>query len=480
MKKCKGSAQWEKTCFAVDIQEDKLVIVRAERCAWLSGKSVGRPHGRVKTSTVSSDDPSFTEEVQKGASVIGCLSTSESLTCWLEAPYSSFRKARKVFPTILDIQLPFALEDCVCIFFDFTRPAERPPPSAKKARTRALAVAARLVDVEKKIDSFKSLGMDPLVLDQEGIALWTQSLLEMPDSPNEGQTTRVVVCLTWVHATVVIGRAGEFLSAHKIRSYDTARISRLLRARLETEVGHAPSGMKWFWTGPAAEDSGIVKEMQGRLAVDWPGPSRVHDEPKTFLARALATRALLPGPLRCNVRTGPLTHPEIHRRIRRNSVKAALIYLLSGLLLCSVNWTLQKLAAKKEADMEHALTSLAENLVGYDIGGAKGRHTLKLVDAKIEERKTLLQPFVTAFSSSLIGTMSAIMETGKKYDLRYAMLSLSREHVLISGTAGDWNSCEKLSATLKKVGFSILLNREEVLVNERIPFTITMGTDRHE
>lgn len=450
MNGCKGSMRWAKACYGVDLREDELVIVRAERT-----------RGRVKYSTISSNDTSFTQETQRGTACIGCLSIRESFTRWLEAPFSDLNKARKVLPTILDIQLPFALEDCVYHFHNVSR---------HRNVTRALAVAARLADVKKKIECLKARGIDPLVLDQEGLALWTQSLRELPVQPDDRNSPRVIVCLGKDHSTLVIGQGKEFLSAHSVRHEDTDQTGRILRAQLKSQFE-----IRWYWTGPGARDSRVVSDLLERLSRDWPGPSLVHDEPGTFLARALATRALLPGPLRCNLRTGPLTHPTIIQRAGRESVKAALLFLMSGLLLCGINWTVRELTRKKERKIDHAFSSLAEKLTGHDLGGAKGEHALKIVSEKIETRENLLRPFLNAFEPSLTGTIAGIIEIGKKHDLRYEMLSLSRDKILLSGTAGDWNSCNELSAYLKHEGFAVKLDRKEALIDERIPFTIASG-----
>ena len=511
----KGNAQWSGTCYGIDSQADDLVIVRGERTSWPAQMPVRVRRNRINCTTVLSDDPSFTQGIRDGAVVVGCLSVRESFTRWLEAPFPASNKAQKVFPTLLDVRLPFALEDCVYCFLNVSRAHPKNP--LEKNTTRALAVAARLADVEKKLESFKALGIDPVVLDHEGLALWTQSLLELPIQPKNMDLPRVVIYMGKDRSTLVVGCGEEFLGAHSIRYEDSSQINRLLKAYqdsgfrvpcsakatqgkqvsgsgdeegfsgqvgnlssvasvkedLQSAISNQQSAIRWFLTGPGARDPELVKEFGARLSRDWPGSLFVHDEPETFLARALATRTLLPGPLRCNLRIGPLTHPRIILRSRSQSIKTALLFMLAGLLLCGINLTWGRLIKRKETQIDHAFYSLADGMAGYRLT-ARGDHALTLVRDKLDKRMDLLRPFLKAFEPSLTSTVSAIMEIGKKQELRYEILSLSQDkEVLISGTVGDWSRCEKLLAYLEQNGFTAKLDRKEALADGRVPFTIT-------
>jgi len=447
---------WTKSCYGVDRQGKDLVVVLAERS-----------RGRVTCTTVSSDDPAFADGIQNGIACVGCLSSRESFTRWVEAPFASLSRARKVFPTILDIQLPFALEDCVYCFLG----AE----TTREKTTRALAVAARVTDVERKLELLGDAGIDPVALDQEGLALWTQSLRELPGTDSGPGSARVIIYMGPGHWTAVIGQGGGFLSAHSVKPGDTGRIGRLLQARLKPEVEGQKLTVRWAWTGPGAGDSRLVSDLEARLSVDWPGSSVVHTEPGAFLARALASRAMVPGTLRCNLRGGTFTHPEIVRKSRRQTIKTAVLFLTAGALVCGVNLAARELARKKEARIDRAFGVLVNELAGYDVR-AKGEHALKIASERVNKRVDLLNPFLGAFEPRITGAVASIMEIGKQHDLRYEVLSVSRNRVVISGTAGDWNTCAALSAYLRNAGFLVELDRKEAMIDERIPFAITSGS----
>ncbi|MDD4871699.1 MAG: hypothetical protein PHR77_14165, partial [Kiritimatiellae bacterium] len=302
------TAEWIGSCYGIDLQAGQPVVVRAERT-----------RGHVNCFPVSVNDSSFVNGLQSGKAVaVGALTASESFSCWLEAPFLSFRKALKVLPTLLDVQLPFALEDCI---YDFVETKQKQLTGktdiigkellpVEGGVTRALAVAARMEDIQKKIELFKTFGIDPVVLDQEGLALWTQSLLEVPVVTGTENTPRIVVYLGIERSTMAIGRGGELISAHSLGPNNIAQISRLLKAQLKQGHGRKDADVRWMWTGPGVGDAALFGKLQESLRSEWPGTSIVHDKPETFLARAVATRALLAGPLRCNLRSGTFLHPR--------------------------------------------------------------------------------------------------------------------------------------------------------------------------
>jgi len=472
MTESRGTVEWVGSCYGVDMQAGKPVVVRAER-----------NRGRVNCFTVSVNDPSFLNGLQNGKAVVaGCLSAGESFSCWLESPFLSYRKALKVLPTLLDVQLPFALEECVYGFVEMAQKSpvgrndetpKEPAPAGNTGAMRALAVAARMEDVQKKMESFAVFGLDPVTFDYEGLALWTQSFAEAPSVAGAGDNVfRVVIYLGMERSTMVIGRGMEFISAHNISrgQNSAAQISRLLKAQLKPEPGRS-ADIRWMWAGPGAGDAGLVGKLQESLRSEWPGPSVVHDKPETFLARAVATRALTAGPLRCNLRTGPFVHPFITSRVEKETVRTALIYLAAGLLMCAVNLAWNTMVSRKELALETATSSLADKLAGYHVA-AKGEGRVKVVRDALSPRKEMLKPFLRNFEPSLMEVIGAITDLAKKNDLHYESLSISREKVNISGTAVNWRKCDVLMDFLKQKGYAVRMDRKESLSDERIAFSI--------
>ena len=123
--------RWNTVGYGLDVQGREAVFVRATR----KGTRLGYE-------TCPSDDDELKRDVEKGMPVAVSMTPRQCLTPRLKAPYASRRKAEKVFPTLLDIQLPFALEDCVCEILAET--------DEDRETSSALAVVARTRDVQRE------------------------------------------------------------------------------------------------------------------------------------------------------------------------------------------------------------------------------------------------------------------------------------------------------------------------------------------
>ena len=441
-------AGWSSVCYGVAVQDGGLAVVRAQKA-----------RGGVICTPLTPNDVAFRAAMAGGAPVVAALSTRKSFTRWLEAPVPSFGKGLKVLPTLLDIQLPFAVEACACHFLD--------GGGTEDHKTRALAVAARLVDVRERLDQLSEAELDPYALDQDGLALWTQSVREHPPGTGSSDRCRAVVHLNGQQSTLVVGRGFQFAAAHGIHAEDAGQISRLLLSYVEPG-----QPVDWVWTGPGAADPAAVSDLSNRLVDGRPGSSHTHDDPESFLARAVATRALLPGPLRCNLRNGELTHPALVRRQRRQAVRTPLLMLTAGILLCGVHIALNVVVRGRESAIDRDFHALASDLAGYDIGPAKGEHAIGMATDKARERKLAMAPFLRAFQPSLTETVALVMEVGKKHGLRYERFELADGAAAIRGTSVDWRACEALLDALKEAGLAVTLDRREANAEERIPFAI--------
>ena len=461
MNESTASLSWARTCYGLDLQGDLGFVVRAER-----------KRGRVEYRSVALDEMSA-----GGRLCAGCVGARRSFARWVEAPFASLAKARRVLPTLLDLQLPFALEDCVYSF-----------PCIKgegDESTRALAVGARSLDVESVLEAFGAVGVDPVVLDHEGLAIWTQSLRELPVAEAGADVLRTVVFLGNDRATISVGRGEEFLASHGLETDDAARIRRLLVAQVETLHSRSGGGgeplsqprVQWVWTGPGAADGARVAALQEELGEEGRARPTVHEEPHFFLARALATRALVRGPLRCNLRSGALAHPAVTRRAGERARNGALLVLLSGLVLCAAAVGVQALAGRRESRLQEELTSLRDSLAGYHVTG-KGEHGLKAVSEAVDERLTRMAPFVHALGPSLLATLTDVARAAGNRGLHVEVVALARDRVLIRGTAPEWRSCEELLAQVRRAGYAASLQRRDSPESERVPFTISSeGSD---
>lgn len=445
----KGTAPWARCAYAIDVQDGRVCVSRGER----RGRGI-----RVSRSDVSE---AAAQAAAGRAAVIGCLPARVSFTRWLEAPLASRAKALKVAPTLLDIQLPFPLEHCLHTFVAASPTAD--------GKTRCLAAAARRTDVESELQAMHDVQLDPVVLDHQGLALWTQALRELA-APAPAKGIRAVVSISGDRSCVAFGRGTAYTSSHAFREESADQVARLLHAQ-NPDTSPETAAIEWIWCGDGAGDATRLARVRDPLVARYPGTSVVAESPEDFLARALLTRALLDGPLRCNLRVGALTHADVTRRSARTSVTAALVLLLTAAALVAGNVAARLHLTAREAVMDREFAALRDDLLGYR-HNVKGARAVETVRRKLEKDREDLQPFVDVFRPGVAADLRDVVSLGTKQGLIYSMITLGEEKAVISGTAADWDRPQALVDLLTARGYAVRLERQSVTEDERVPFTV--------
>ncbi len=438
-----GPVSWVKICYGIDLCGDRPVVVKCTRGrAGLEFVDVEPGNGEIAGSSKSGE-----------AVIAGCLSQKESSSRWLAAPFPSLRKARQVFPSLLDIQLPFPIEDCAVDFLLPSGPVD--------GKTQSLAVVSRLTDMEGCLREYGDRDWDPAVLDQEGVAIWTQSLLE---NPPEDDVSRVVVVVRAEQAVVVVGRGVSFMAAHSLRA-TADHISRALHAQFDDP----PSSLQWIWV---SSDADSAPGLQESLLADWPGKLIVQEAPVTFLARALATRAMTAGPLRCNLRGEDLEHPAMASRRRRVLSAAGISMLAAGVLLCAAALIVDGITQHRLAEARRTFNQLVDEAAGYNVS-VPGSDAILPVRRAIDERLALLQPFVDVFASSPSATLALVMDVGEDAALIYDVVSIRGDSVTIAGRAEARDAPDRLVTALKAMDLRVKLDRRDTSAGGKTRFWIT-------
>lgn len=443
-----ASAPWARVAWGIDDTPAGLIVVRAAR--HLGGVRLDPP-GTVAPPPGAAD-----------AAVSACLRQRESFIRRIEAPLASPQKAMRVFPSLLDVQLPFPIEDCVFDILD-------PRSAADKRSSRGLAAGVRRADIDKRLQSLESAGIQPHVLDQESLALWSQALAEVPA---DATTPRVVVYEGDDRLTLVVGRGDELLGAHALRSFDAETVLRTLKFYF----AEPPPALRWIWAGPAARDTAGVRARHAILAARWPGPLDLAAAPESFLARALAVRALTAGPLRFNARRDRHSHPAVADRERRAPLRAAAACLAAGLILCAVN--LAWMAASR-----HRLDGLQDHLrrMAIRVAGSE-----RLVPREMErlgaerafaDNLRLAAPLLAPFEPPVMATVGPILQAARDEGLRVQTLTATRVLVTLLGTAPTWRHCERVVRALEQKGWRIKADRKSE-TGDRVPVAITVEVPR--
>ncbi|MBU1692351.1 MAG: hypothetical protein KKC51_00135 [Verrucomicrobia bacterium] len=452
----------------LDVSLDDAEAARARVAEWSPRARAGDAGGRAGGPEVI---------------VTACLPVHECLTRWLRAPLASVAKAKKVLPSLLDIQLPFSIEDCVHLFPWIRRTAQ--------GEVEALAVAARLSDVRRKLETLSALGVEPVILDHEGLAIWSQSLLEQPPC---GPGRRVVAAVYPDHLALALGETGvggqgndRFIGAHSVRPVESLwqaagqpstdptiqRVISRVRQILQSQASEAPSSVEWVWTGPGAEDVALLEELQHHLLELGDFSFLRHAEPAAFLQRALATRALLGGGWPCNFRTGPLTHPAIERQRLRESRRTSAAIAAAGLVLCGLGLAWPRVLETRKANVQAELETVAASLAP-DVHLLYGQE-LRVTRQALQDRAGLSRPFLEAFEPSLASLLVETLQTARAQELALDFLDLSAGAVTLRGAAADWDRCERLAEPFRRRGLHVVVERQDAGLDEKVHFSLKGG-----
>lgn len=474
-----------------------VIPVRAVLAADLSGGAVrvaaseagrrGFQHEALLELAV--DDPAAARArlagavARRGAVWAAALPIHESLTRWLRAPLASEAKARKVLPSLLDIQLPFSIEECVHLFPSIGR--------TPQGEVEALAVAARRSDIRRRLEALAVLGIDPVFLDHEGLALWSQSLSEMPP---RGAGRRVVAALYPDHLALVLGdtaagrpEESRFIGAHSLRPVEALwqaagpasaepgvqRILGRVRQILQAQAAGTPPSIEWIWTGPGAADAALTAELQHHVAELGNFTFAAHARPESFLPRALGARALRGGAWPCNFRTGPLAHPAAEQHRARQSRRASAALAAAGLVLCGIGLAWPTILETRKRGAQAAVESLASRLAPESrlLYGQE----LRITRQAVQDRAALYRPFLEAVESAGPALLTEVLQAARAQGLTIDSLGLSADSVSVRGAAPDWDRGEKLAEPFRRRGLRVVVERQDAGLDEKVHFTLKGG-----
>ena len=367
-------------------------------------------------------------------------------TRWLQTPFPSATKARKVAPSLLDIQLPVPLEQCVWSLAGEERD--------EAGQVRLLAAAARLSDVQERIARIRSLGLDPMVLDHEGLALWREAGRLLPI---ENDRPRVVFHLGAGYGLLLIGTGAGLQAVHGLRSEpapDEAgatawamRVRQALRAHALGDRGEIDG----IWTGPGAEIESMRQRLEAALG-DLPVAFRTAPEPADFLARALAVRRLLAGAYPCSFRYGAAAHPLNEQRAARRQRKALLVMAAAAVALCLLNAGWLHLLDQRSQRMQDQLTRTAREVSGLPVV-PRGQEEFAVQQALASGAGQ--HPAQGFFAPSLTGPLRALTRTARQEGITLQELELELDRFTLTGLASDADRAQRFVNALQDAGYQV-------------------------
>jgi hypothetical protein len=437
-----------KSAYGIDSSDRHIVIVRAR--------------GGSSFETLAVSDSSKVPEglrrqidndVAGGrASSAAALACHESVLRRVSAPFRQLDRAMKVLPSMLDVQLPFPLEQCAYMLSGAS-------PNTSGG-IDALAIAARRDDVQHALQRLGEAGVDPVFLDHEGLALWWQLRRDFSDSNPSG---RVLVHLGPAHTTLAYGRGRDLFGAHSMRlggidaspAEIASRIQSWLRAQTALVI---TSQTEWFFSGAGAVDASRTAEMRQSLAA---ANARIVADPATFLARALAARARQGDEFSCNLRTGEQQH-ALARSLGSSQPRRVMIAAVAAsLLLCSVNIVVLFAFSKRNDDAQRAIQKLALELSGE--AAPKGQESLVVVRA-LDEKTSALLPFQRMFAPTMSRRLGEILSLCRTNSATVSRLVLRPDSLHVEMTASTSFGADRIVSALRFAGWQFQPQRRDAMI----------------
>ncbi len=426
-----------KTAYGVDASDRHVVIVRVR------GGSVETLANTSSPNVPEALRRQIANDVNAGRS--GCaaaLPCHETVMRRISAPFPKLDRALKVFPSLLDVQLPFPLEQCAYVFTAAT-------PNANGGLD-ALAIAARREDVAHALQRLGDAGIDPVSLDHEGLALWRQAQRELPVKKD---AERVIVHLGPAHTTLVYGRGKNLVGAHSTRvSGEPAQIAARIQSwlRSQTELIVRPE-TAWIFAGASANDAAV----RSALGVS---NAKVVDDPATFLARALAARSLGDDDAFCNLRSGEQDHPQARRgeasRVRNISVLA----FAAALLLCAINFTAIFIATSRNDAAQKEIQRIAFELTG--VPAPKGQEVLTAQRA-LDEKSAALLPFQRMVTPALSPWITNIVQLCQNGSVKISQFSIKPDAIKLTLNATDPEDPKHIAYVIERGGWHVQTDRRD-------------------
>lgn len=446
-----------KSCYGVDRQGDRIAVILAQRNG-----------GRVICTPVPVGPGAILPATGSIPSVVA-IPSGRCLTRWIETPFTSAAKAESVLPALLDVQLPFPLESChyACVSLE-----------AGKNSSRALTAAVRQTDLDSELKSLSTSGVDPQLMDCEPLALWTQALHELPRPA--ASLTRAILYLGDDSARMSVGRGEAYLGGHSTRPDDVTQLTRFLalydsfgKGPLSDSTVSAGAGaLEWWLCGPGAEDTHRVDSLRAGLLSATGGSVAILQDPRHFLARAVATRALLPGPLRCNLRMGAAAHPALLSSNRYRAMANAGLSLAAGILLIVTNIGSTLYLNHQASHMDRDFQALAETLAGSPLKGQKGEDALHFVKKALQQKQGELAPFILRAKPSAADILSTILASAHDHHVQIEHLVIDSGTVSFDGACASASDYTAVADAVRRLGCAVSVNESAALPDGRKSFSV--------
>lgn len=452
--------------YGLEYSGGRITVVRAQK-----------RKGRVETEVLAcGEDPSvfpswsgLAEQIRRdqesGRAMVASLApANDSFIRPLQAPFPSLKKARAVLPSLLDVQLPFPLEQCTCCFAHVHKP--------EGGNVRALAVAIPTDRLQQQLENVRSIGLDPEWMEQESLALWRCALREHPAGV---AGARVVVYLGNDRTVAVSGKNQDPVASFSTKAAWSDAMDAAAGDKLVTRLQQHLAGMfrgesaprtEFIVCGPAAANATRLRERLDVPPESW----KVMENPASCLAATLAEGLINPDVWHENVRVGPLIHSRVirHEQQRENRSLRRVTAAAACLAFASIGSVM--LVGRAHEALQADIRREAAELTGmnYIPRGQELFIAKQAVDASGEryrEFRLWLEP-------DAYPRFDEVVRAARQLNTTLETLSVRAGALLARGSSVDWNDPDKITRPLVDLGWKVETERKDAGQDERVHFTV--------
>ncbi len=399
---------------------------------------------------------------RRGAAVVSAVARAQE--CFVrpvEAPFDSIVKARAVMPSLLDVQLPFPVEQCM---YDFVHCEAKPDGNG----TRAVAVAMPHDRLRALLSETAEAGLDPEMIEAEALALWREARRHQEPM---GGAVLVVIHLAADRTVLVFGRDDFPVSSFSARTAwnpvaDSAAAEKMcarIRQFLAGHIREEESRAVRYMVAGIPKHADALRSMLGVDAAAW----RVMDQPETVLVRSLAASALQPDAWTSNLRAGSFEHPHIARDYRRARRKVSVWLMVASLLLAAVSLITAGAAALNKGAWERAVAEKAFAMTGFaDILQARAKL------ATVSPAEEMLDQWIAPVAYPVF---ARVLVEAHQSGLNIETVSVRASGVLVRGDGSSWGDADRIAGLLREAGVTVddkAIERRDAGSDERIHFSV--------
>jgi hypothetical protein len=406
-------------------------------------------------------------DVEQGRAALAVSApAAQTVVRRLRAPFPSLAKAARIWPSLLDVDLPFPVESAVTGFVQ---------PRVVQGQATTLAAAIRRSDWSAFEEQCNAVGVQPTHADVEALALWEQQSVDAPSA--RADASRLLIWLGADHVTIVRGRGGDLLGAHVLRATPqpsgsgdfvtlwAARLQPIVAAQA-TETDGAP--MDVWWAGPGTEDAEWVARLRAAMPAVGQMRHETHSLAASLLARALARRAAGNGGI--NFKSGADTHPALHRAAQRRRQRAYLGVVIAALVVLALNFGERHLRQRQLSAAQQNLSHLAESITGAPV--VRGQELL-FVERALAQRDEDTRAFREAMEEDgLEERVARVVQAADELHVEIVRLNISPVALTLQGSAPGIQVLETFAEKLRGYGWQVQADTSGLALGGRPQFVL--------